>query len=207
MSITPATRGRRAKRTSGDERERAILETAEALLAERTLGEISVDDLARGAGISRPSFYFYFPSKEAVLLTLLDRLVEEAQGRQAEALARMSDDPATRLREGLTAYYETFGQHQAVVLASAAARFTSKEVRALWTEITESWIDEVTETIEAERERGTAPPGLPARDLAIALIGMNERALFATFAGEKPSLPAGSLVDVLMGVWMKAVYA
>ena len=191
---------------SGDDRERAILETAEKLLGERPFGEISVDDLARGAGISRPTFYFYFPSKEAVLLTLLDRLVDEAQARQAEALERLSDDPATRLREGLTAYYETFGQHQSVVLASAAARFSSKEVRALWSEITESWVAEVTEAIEAERERGAAPPGLPARDLAIALIGMNERAIFATFAGERPSLPAESLVDVLMAVWVKAVY-
>src|SRR5688500_2944630 len=101
MSVTPATRGRRAQRVTGDDRERAILETAERLLEDRALAEISVDDLARGAGISRPSFYFYFPSKEAVLLTLLDRLVEEARTRQGDVLERIADDPAARLREGL----------------------------------------------------------------------------------------------------------
>ena len=63
-------RGRRAARPSGDDRELAILTTAERLLAERPLSAISVDDLARGAGISRPTFYFYFASKDAVLLTL-----------------------------------------------------------------------------------------------------------------------------------------
>src|SRR6476620_7621514 len=75
-TATPATRptrGRRAPRVTGDERERAILETFERLLGERPLHEISVDDLARGAGISRPTFYFYFASKQAVLLTLVDR--------------------------------------------------------------------------------------------------------------------------------------
>ena len=46
----------------------AILATAEQLLAERPLADFSVDDLAKGAGISRPTFYFYFPSKNAVLL-------------------------------------------------------------------------------------------------------------------------------------------
>src|SRR5947209_215272 len=73
-----SARGRRAPRVSGDERERAILQTAERLLGERPLRDISVDDLARGAGISRPTFYFYFASKEAVLLALMDGLVEEA---------------------------------------------------------------------------------------------------------------------------------
>src|SRR5690349_3276456 len=94
-------RGRRAPRVSGDERERAILQTAERLLEERPLREISVDDLARGAGISRPTFYFYFASKEAVLLALLDRLVEEA--REGVAIAFLANDPPRVLREGITA--------------------------------------------------------------------------------------------------------
>src|SRR5271154_3169135 len=96
MSATPTQvphprsgRGRRAARTSGDERETAILQTAERLLQERSLSQISVDDLARGAGISRPSFYFYFPSKAAVVLTLVDRMVEEADDARDEAAARL----------------------------------------------------------------------------------------------------------------------
>src|SRR5207245_10784385 len=96
-----SARGRRAPRVSGDERARAILQTAERLLGERPLRDISVDDLARGAGISRPTFYFYFASKEAVLLALMDRLVEEA--REGVALAFLATDPPRVLREGITA--------------------------------------------------------------------------------------------------------
>src|SRR5688572_25866239 len=80
-----AARGRRSARPSGDDRELAILATAERLLAERPLSAISVDDLARGAGISRPTFYFYFASKDAVLLTLLDRVVAEADAATLDA--------------------------------------------------------------------------------------------------------------------------
>ena len=82
-SASPAARGRRPARLSGDDRELAILATAERLLTEKTLAAISVDDLARGAGISRPTFYFYFPSKDAVLLRLLDRVVAEAVSASA----------------------------------------------------------------------------------------------------------------------------
>ncbi|MGE0068455.1 MAG: TetR/AcrR family transcriptional regulator, partial [Solirubrobacterales bacterium] len=77
------SRGRRSTRASGDERERAILGTAERLLEERPLSEISVADLAAGAGISRPSFYFYFPSRDAVLMTLVDRMVAESAASRA----------------------------------------------------------------------------------------------------------------------------
>ncbi|MFY9767921.1 MAG: helix-turn-helix domain-containing protein, partial [Mycobacterium sp.] len=65
-SSTRSSRGRRSARPSGDDREQAILATAERLLEERSFAEISVDDLAKGAGLSRPTFYFYFKSKEAV---------------------------------------------------------------------------------------------------------------------------------------------
>src|SRR5437016_2686295 len=113
-------RGRRTARVSGDERERAILATAERLLAERPLHEVSVDDLARGAGISRPTFYFYFPSKEAVLLTLLDRMVDEARGRIGESLERFAEAPERWLRAGITAVYEAFSAHRAVTVAGQA---------------------------------------------------------------------------------------
>lgn len=205
-ATTRPARGRRTPRATGDDRERAILETAERLLEERSLQEISVDDLARGAGISRPSFYFYFPSKEAVLLTLLDRLVEEARLRQGDVLDRIADDPAARLREGLAAFHKTFGEHRAVTLAAAEARFSNAEVRQLWAEVMETWVREATDAIEAERKRGAAPAGAPARELATALIQMNERVLYSSFADESPAIAADQVIDVLLGVWVNAIY-
>src|SRR5271154_3163049 len=56
---TRSSRGRRSARPSGDDREQAILATAERLLEERSFAEISVYDRAKGAGLSRPTFYFY----------------------------------------------------------------------------------------------------------------------------------------------------
>jgi AcrR family transcriptional regulator len=211
MATSPPTqsspnRGRRARRTTGDDREQAILATAERLLEERPLHEISVDDLARGAGISRPTFYFYFPSKDAVLLTLLDRMVEEARERRGEALERFTEDPPRWLRHAITAIYETFRSHRAVALAAADARATSAEVRDLWARVMEGFVLETTAAIEAERTRGAAPAGVAARDLAVALNSMNERVLQATFAAQEPAIDEESVVDVMLSVWLGAIY-
>lgn len=204
----PKARGRRATRASGDDRERAILETAERLLEERPLSEISVDDLAKGAGISRPTFYFYFPSKDAVVLTIIDRLVAAAAGSREEALATLAQgDPRAGLRQGLEDLYAAFRSRRAVVLAAAQLRTTNSEARDLWTEVMDGWVADVTAVIEAERARGAAPPGQPARDLAIALVQMNERVQYATFAAESPSLEDDRVIDVLVDVWLRAIYA
>jgi AcrR family transcriptional regulator len=201
-----AARGRRTPRASGDERERAILATAERLLEERPLAEISVEDLARGAGISRPTFYFYFPSKAAVLLTLVDRMVEEAAASRQRALAKLAEEPRVGLRLALQGSFEVFGSRRAVILAAAELRTTNAEARQLWSQVMEGWIADASEVIEAERRRDAAPPGLPARELATALVQMNERAHYATFAGEQPSLAEGRLLDVLVDVWIRAIY-
>ena len=204
---TPKPRGRRAARASGDDRERAILETAERLLEERPLSEISVDDLAKGAGISRPTFYFYFPSKDAVVLTIIDRLVAAAAGSREDALATLAQgDPRAGLRQGLEDLYAAFRKRRAVVLAAAEMRMTNPEARDLWAEVMEGWVADTTAVIEAERARGAAPPGQPARDLAIALVQMNERVQYATFADEEPSLEQDRVLDVLVEIWLRAIY-
>ncbi|TKJ32854.1 TetR/AcrR family transcriptional regulator [Blastococcus sp. CCUG 61487] len=199
-------RGRRPARPSGDDREQAILATAERLLEERPLSAISVDDLARGAGISRPTFYFYFASKDAVLLSLLDRVVTEADA----ALRAAFDAPAGSPREGwqraISTYHATFRAHRALTVACAEARPASPEVRALWGEVFERWVQRCATVIEAERARGAAPAGPPARDLAVALLSMNERVLYGSLSGDGPALAEPDVVPVLLRVWLTAVY-
>jgi AcrR family transcriptional regulator len=204
---TPKVRGRRGARVSGDDRERAILETAERLLEEKPLSEVSVDDLAKGAGISRPTFYFYFPSRDAVVMTIIERMVPAitAAGR-TEAMALLSENPRAGLTQILREIYTTFQTRKAVVLAAGELRTTNEEAQELWGTIMESWIADATAIIEGERARGTAPEGLPARDLATALVQMNERVQLATFVSEKPSLDEDKMIYVCVEIWLRAIY-
>jgi AcrR family transcriptional regulator len=205
-ACTGTSRARRTPRPSGDDRQRAILTTAEQLLETLALSEISVDDLARGAGISRPTFYFYFPSKNAVLLALLDGVVEQAQTAAGDVLDHLAEDPQARWRDAIDAFYQAFRSHRAVTLACAQVRGTNAEVRQLWASVMEQWVRRTATAIEAERQRGAAPAGVPARDLAVALNSMNERVLYATFSDDGPAVAESHVVDVLLNVWLNSIY-
>jgi AcrR family transcriptional regulator len=204
---TPKSRGRRSARTSGDDRERAILVSAERLLEEKPLSEISVDDLAKGAGISRPTFYFYFPSRDAVVLTIIERMIPAITvAGHEQTLETIAGDPRAGLKQTLSDIYATFKEREAVVLAAAELRTTNEEARELWARIMESWVSDVTAIIEVERASGAAPEGIPARDLAIALVQMNERVQHGAFVSESPSLGEERSTDVLVEIWLRAIY-
>lgn len=202
----PSTRGRRTRGYSGDDRERAILACAERLLSERNLSEIAVDELAKGAGISRPTFYFYFASKEQVLLALLDRAMEEAKSHRGDALHRLAEGEEQGWRDAIGAFVETFATHRSAASAGAAALYTSAEVKALWSKVMEGFVVDSTAAIEAERRRGAAPEGIPARDLATSLSWMVERVLFTAFIGPTPAVPEERLLDTLVSIFMGAIY-
>ena len=93
-----------------------------------------------------------------------------------------------------------------MVLAGVELRASNAEARALWAQIMEGWVRDVAAIIESERARGAAPAGLPARELAIALLQMNERVHNAAFARESPALREQDVVDVLLEIWLHAIY-
>ena len=182
------------------------MRSAEQLLATHGLSQISVDALARGAGLSRSAFYFYFPSKDAVVLGLVERLVHEAATARDAALLDQGEDGPEGLRSSIAIFYETFGAHRPVVEAAVELSATNEEARALWSEIMEGWVEHAAERIEGARAKGLAPPGMPARELAIALVQLNEEALRAVYTKSRPALSEESAIDVLAHIWISAIY-
>ncbi|HEY7051455.1 MAG TPA: TetR/AcrR family transcriptional regulator [Mycobacterium sp.] len=200
------SRSRRSSRPSGDDREAAILHTAERLLEERQMPAISVDDLARGAGISRPTFYFYFSSKNAVFLTLLERVVGEADAALDGLAEKLPADPAKGWRIGISAFYEAFSAHRAVARSGRSALVLDDEVRELWSALMQKCVENTAALIKSERKRGAAPDTIPAEDLATFLNLMNERAMQAAFNDERPSVPDERVVDTLTHIWLTSIY-
>ena len=206
VSSSRTSRGRRSARPSGDDRELAILTTAERLLEERAFADISVDDLAKGAGLSRPTFYFYFKSKEAVLLSLLEPLITRADAEYNGAAQRLPADPRRVWRAGIKAFFVAFDSHRAVARAGAEAVAHSAEVRAVWSGFMQKWIDQTAALITAERARGAAPETIPAADLATSLNQMNERTMMAALSAETPAVDAERVVDTLTHIWLSSIY-
>jgi TetR/AcrR family transcriptional regulator, ethionamide resistance regulator len=204
-SSSRTSRGRRSARPSGDDRELAILTTAEQLLEQRPIADISVDDLAKGAGLSRPTFYFYFPSKDAVLLTLFERVIVEADSALESMVANPPADLKALWRKGINVFVETFGSHRAVALAADAAR-TNKDLRALWSRFMQKWVGHIATVIEAERSRGAAPETLPVHELSAALNLLNEKVMLSSFADDRPSVPKERLLETLVHIWVTSIY-
>lgn len=203
---TRALRGRRAIRPSGDEREQAILATAERLLETRPFAGISVDDLAKGAGLSRPTFYFYFKSKEAVVLSLLEPVIARADAEFDGAVQRLPADPRRVWRNGIKAFFTAFSSDRALARAATEALATSSELRSVWSGFMQKWIDQTTAMITAERERGAAPDTIPAADLATSLNQMNERTMMAALSAETPAVDEDRVVDTLTHIWVSSIY-
>jgi AcrR family transcriptional regulator len=67
-----------------------LSEVALDLLTDRDFDSVTVDEIATAAGISRRTFFRYFPSKEEVILGFLDRVGERLR---EEIIARPAHEP------------------------------------------------------------------------------------------------------------------
>jgi TetR/AcrR family transcriptional regulator, ethionamide resistance regulator len=192
---------RRARPRKGDLKEEAILATCERLLGEKPLAEIGVDELAAGAGISRPSFYFYFESKNAVLRTLVERLADSLYAEAASWLARTDEDPEVTISRSIDAAADQWREHGPVLRAAVEAWGTIPELQAFWEDIIQRFVDQSAARIAEERVSETE-----AERLAKALIWMNERCFYTSSLGAEPALSDEELVPTLTAIWTRSIF-
>lgn len=199
---------RRRKPSKGDLTSQAILDTAERLLAERDITEITIDELASGAGISRSAFYFHFESREAVLHLLAERILSELYTAAGAWVGRRGASPEDDVRRAIAGTVALWRQHGPVLRAAVRARETDPDMRQFWSDIARRFITAVADQIEAERAAGIAPAGPPrAKSLATALISMNDEVFFHHSRTRKSAAADRELVDTLTTIWMRSVYA
>ncbi|MFJ9603987.1 TetR/AcrR family transcriptional regulator [Streptomyces althioticus] len=104
QASTPAYR-----RLSVEERRSQLLEAALSLFAHRAPEEVSLDDVAEAAGVSRPLVYRYFPGGK-------QQLYEAALKSAADELRDCFDEPeegplAPRLTRAVERYLAFVGRH------------------------------------------------------------------------------------------------
>jgi AcrR family transcriptional regulator len=106
MSVTMATRVP-ARMPAGARREQ-LLDVTKAIVAERGFHAVSIEGVAREAGISRPIVYGHFDDLPGLLDALVKREGARALGQLAEVLppALAQGAPEERLAAALGAYLE-----------------------------------------------------------------------------------------------------
>lgn len=151
---------RRNGPSKGDLREAAILEAARGLLAEKAYDTVTIDDLARVAGLSRTGFYFYFRTKDAVLTALMSRFWDEL-GDSHVWFDSAGPSPEL-LREQLRTSARLWREH-AGILACAP---TSGELREFTARVKARYDERAADKIRRDQEQGTATTAIPPHRLA-----------------------------------------
>ncbi|WP_458243378.1 TetR/AcrR family transcriptional regulator [Streptomyces sp. MAI_2237] len=96
------------RRMGVDERRQQLIGVALELFSQRSPDEVSIDEIAAAAGISRPLVYHYFPGKLS--------LYEAALKRAAQDLAGRFDEPhegplGDRLRRVMRRFFDFVDEH------------------------------------------------------------------------------------------------
>lgn len=206
-AAAPRTAGRRRGASKGDLKEAAILDCAWQLLGRKAVAEITIEELAKGAGISRPTFYFYFESREAVVRALAARVGEGLFATFGEPLQTSTDGPEAVVRAGIAAYMERWRTEGRVLRAMVPLYESDPEHRSFWDEISGRVIDALAQSIDAERAAGRALPAPPSsHELARVFVAMLWRSGYELSLQQPSASAERRLVDTLTTVCLRTVY-
>jgi TetR/AcrR family transcriptional regulator, ethionamide resistance regulator len=198
--------GRRRTPSKGDRRESALLDALEDLLAEGSVADLSVDRIASRAGVSRTAFYFYFPSKEAALTALVERVVE-AIWQGPDTWLTGDGDPRAELDRAIGELTRAWTEHRPVLNAMVEAAAYDRELWRLWREQMDGFIAASAARIARDAERGLTREGLDGPAVAGALCWMNERYCYAALGAAEGGAAPDEVRRLLVDVWYRTIYA
>jgi AcrR family transcriptional regulator len=199
MGAGPAHRRRRSQA-----RQR-IVAVARELLERKPWSEISLEEIMRGAELTRTAFYRHFDDRQLLLVALLDEL-----GGGFDAIAApwtevdAADDPAAALGPALLELTRLYVSEGRLLQALSDAAAQDPDIRAGYVALGEQITDGVARTIEREVAAGRSRVADP-REVASALVWMNERYLLRHF-GRSAEGDVERVAAALHAIWSGAIY-
>ena len=191
----------------GDRRRQAIVDAVEHLLQSRTIGELSVEDIAAEAGISRSGFYFYFESKYAALADALSDVADVMERAADDFFGDTGRAPRDYVLDALTGVAAMWREHADLMVAVVDAAHSDAGARALWDDWRQRFITGITASIEEERRAGRAQTnGVAAQELAQVLLAMNLGTFHDLARTRSDDAEAERAVGALAWVWLSAVW-
>lgn len=136
-----ARRRVRRVRLDNDLRRAQLIQLGMAAFSERTYDEVSIDDLAKAAGVSKGLLYHYFRTKRdfyvAGLREIARELLDKTLGQEHAALV-----PIERVSRGLDGYLDHVGGHaRAFVALMRGGIGSDPEVAAVIEEVRTAYVD------------------------------------------------------------------
>src|SRR5436309_15188313 len=109
-SQTKPSRAPGRRRMRGPERKAQLLQVARKMFGTKGFHGVSMEDVAREAGVTKPILYDHFSSKEALYLALLDADAQTLEERIRAALAAPTGN-RERIRASFQAYFDFVDEH------------------------------------------------------------------------------------------------
>jgi AcrR family transcriptional regulator len=97
--------------------ERKILEAALDMFRTKGFEETTMRDVATAAGVATGAAYYYYPSKDAIVLAFYQRSCGEMQPRIGDAVARVTGGLDERLRALIQVKLDYFAPYRGVLRA------------------------------------------------------------------------------------------
>jgi AcrR family transcriptional regulator len=166
------TRTGTKRRMRAPERRKQLLEVARMVFGRRGYHTVTMEAVAREAGVTKPILYDHFPSKRELYLALLEADLANLKERLGEALGT-SKGNRERIRGSFQAYFDFVDDHaEGFRLLMQEAVGGEREFRDMVFHFRDEVLDQVTEVIVRE-SKGKLDRG-HAADVALGLIGMVE---------------------------------
>ena len=145
---------------------------AAKVFATRGYDQTTMQDLARSMGLATGAVYHYFGSKEQLLISICDQLIEPLLSRAREVVADETAEPVSRLRALIRLWVNSVVEHRDHMLVFQQERHTI-ESGAQWRGVRESRKDFERLMEHALAEAGACgPDGRDPRLTHLALLGM-----------------------------------
>ena len=98
-----------------------LLQAAEAVVAKAGAAHLTLDAVAAAAKVSKGGLLYHFPSKEALLHAMLERLLAMVDRDRARFASRLGDTPAADLEAHVLAGFQARPESKGVSAALLAA--------------------------------------------------------------------------------------
>jgi TetR/AcrR family transcriptional regulator, ethionamide resistance regulator len=191
-----------ARRRTRDEVQAAVRAALVEMLGERPFKDVTVDELARRAGLSRTAFYFYYPDKNEVLKEAAEAVAGEVYA-EADRWWHGEGPPEQLVREALSGIASVYCEHADMLRAAVEATTYDEEFRAFYEALIHRFVTATAEHLRRERDAGRLRP-LDPDPIAEALVWMAERCNYAFLLIE--DRPQRDVVESLTAIWVNALY-
>jgi AcrR family transcriptional regulator len=227
-ATTRAVGDRRAS-SKGDAQRARIIDALVELLRTHPISEVSVQGIAKQAGITRPTFYVYFESKYTVLAAAVDDVWKQFAITKSPMSAVDPRLPPAEMTRRLTGNaVRVWGAHHRLIAAALEARSSDDQLARLWDGLLEQNCEQIRGVLELLRAAGRIRPASDdLTALVEALFGMTVWSLVnSTWTDEGPDgndsdsndpdsddpdrRPADTarehLIEVISAIWLVSIW-